>query len=121
MAPHNIPHHWKQIVEQLDDLQLDIEEDSDVEDNMSSLDFSEEDEVIAYVLHDQDEQSSVNSELSLSPEGEEEEEENDVEFYPLSEDEERNTTPIEYSVPNARRRLFYNSSSDEEDDDGADY
>lgn len=116
MAPLNIPHHWKKIEEILETvLQEDVEEnedDSDSEDlsnsddTTSSLDVSDIEEVIAFVLHEQYPESVADS--VESP------------YYPLSEDEDGNTTPVLRDVPDARRRLF-DSSSSEEDDDGVSY
>lgn len=114
MAPHDIPHHWKQIEEKLENVFFvqenedtsDSEDPSDYDDTISSLDASDVEDIIAFVVHEDFPESDVDS----------------IVFYPLSEDEDEDgdTTPIRHDVPDVRRRLF-DSSSGEEDDDGVAY
>jgi hypothetical protein len=107
MAPLDIPHHWKQIKDKLEHVLQENEDTSDPEDmsdsddTTSSVDVSDIEDIIALVLHEDFPGSVADS----------------IEFYPLSEDEDENTTPVLHDVPDARRRLFDSSSGEEDDDD----
>lgn len=109
MAPLDIPFHWKQIEEKLENIHQEGEEEADIvigdSDESDSDDWSEEsdsDEVFEHLLDDEE------SEVDTDP--------GSFEFYILREEE----TPQLPEISDVRRRLF-EISSGEEDDDGVAY
>lgn len=118
MAPLDIPFHWKQIQEKLENIHQEGDEDSDIASTVSeeeasdSEDWSEEidsedwsEELIVIIPDDDDSEMDTDADS--------------IEFLLLTEEE--TSTPLLPDLPDARRRLFEVSSGDEDDDDGVAY
>ncbi|ORP63664.1 hypothetical protein [Vibrio cholerae] len=122
MSPKDIPHHWIQTEEVLENIFVE-EDDSEGDDD--SEDLSEE--VIVIIPDDDDSELEG---LLLSEDDLSETDADSIVYYPLPQNNDHpgdngTSTPISTrSITSVRRRLFENSSSDDDassDDDGVGY